>query len=145
MRLLRGRIDEEEANFGLISRNHWRLENFFRDHILFIEDAQIKGELESVFKSRKDFYKKGDVFEYFATAFDRLWYAFSSTKFSRPGIQPLLSENSSKGYEIAFTGYSLGGALANLAAFKTYIEILRPHELVKLPFMNSVDQSKNLW
>uniref|UniRef100_F1L4U1 Lipase n=1 Tax=Ascaris suum TaxID=6253 RepID=F1L4U1_ASCSU len=69
-----------------------------------------------------DFYGVGKVNRYFSRALDTIW----------PNIEILLKDADTRSYTVTFTGHSLGGALASLAAMRTVLENLRSSHEVKL-------------
>ncbi|CAJ0951140.1 unnamed protein product, partial [Mesorhabditis belari] len=84
--------------------------------------SQMKTEMSESLKPSIDWYGYGLIDKYFYDAIDKLW----------PYIQPALNETSSSHFEVIFTGYSLGGALATLAAMKTHAMNLRASAKIKL-------------
>ncbi|VDK56405.1 unnamed protein product [Anisakis simplex] len=62
------------------------------------------------------------VNRYFFHALDAIW----------PNVLPTLKDPNFKSYGVTFTGHSLGGALAALAAIRTVLEDLRRSDEIKL-------------
>ncbi|VIO98276.1 Uncharacterized protein BM_BM7437 [Brugia malayi] len=73
-------------------------------------------------RSKKNFFNIGMVNRYFLQALDKTW----------PNIEPVLMNPLFKSYEVKFTGHSLGGAIASLAATRTVIQRLRTGNKIKL-------------
>ncbi|VDO36371.1 unnamed protein product [Onchocerca flexuosa] len=73
-------------------------------------------------RSNFDFFGIGSVNRYFSQALDAFW----------PNIEPLLKDSVFKSYGVTFTGHSLGGAIASLAATRTVIQNLRTGDKIKL-------------
>uniref|UniRef100_A0A0R3S087 Lipase_3 domain-containing protein n=1 Tax=Elaeophora elaphi TaxID=1147741 RepID=A0A0R3S087_9BILA len=73
-------------------------------------------------RSKRDFFGVGMVNRYFFQALEKIW----------PNIEPLLRDPIFRSYPITFTGHSLGGAIASLAATRTVIEKLRTGDEIKL-------------
>ncbi|RCN30529.1 triacylglycerol lipase [Ancylostoma caninum] len=72
-----------------------------------------------------EFYGMGKINSYFADGVDVLW----------PRIQQVLRNPMYSNYTVTFTGHSLGGALAAVAAARTVAEGLRPgHQLTVYTF-----------
>ncbi|KAF7632143.1 Lipase_3 domain-containing protein [Meloidogyne graminicola] len=69
-----------------------------------------------------DFDGIGKVNKYFARAFNTLW----------PSVKAALEDPRHSGYKVTFTGHSLGGALASLAALRTVLDNLRRSDQVQL-------------
>uniref|UniRef100_A0AAF5PUP3 Fungal lipase-type domain-containing protein n=1 Tax=Wuchereria bancrofti TaxID=6293 RepID=A0AAF5PUP3_WUCBA len=73
-------------------------------------------------RSKKNFFNIGMVNRYFLQALDKTW----------PNMEPLLMNPLFKSYQVKFTGHSLGGAIASLAATRTVIQRLRTGNQIKL-------------
>ncbi|CAG9536311.1 unnamed protein product [Cercopithifilaria johnstoni] len=73
-------------------------------------------------RTMRDFFNAGMVNRYFFKALERIW----------PNIEPLLMDPMFKSYRVTFTGHSLGGAIASLAATRTVIQKLRTGKEIKL-------------
>uniref|UniRef100_A0A915PJ24 Fungal lipase-like domain-containing protein n=1 Tax=Setaria digitata TaxID=48799 RepID=A0A915PJ24_9BILA len=87
-----------------------------------IKNTQLMVEGWQSLARRKDFFGVGLVNRYFFQALNKLW----------PNIEPVLKDSTFKMYGITFTGHSLGGALASLAATRTVIENLRTGKQIRL-------------
>ncbi|KAE9550212.1 hypothetical protein FO519_006579 [Halicephalobus sp. NKZ332] len=72
--------------------------------------------------SLKDFYGVGLANKYFLNALEILW----------PNVEPALTDSRYMNYSVTFTGHSLGGALASLAALKTVIQNIRPNSQIRV-------------
>ncbi|KAL3985338.1 Lipase (class 3) family protein [Acanthocheilonema viteae] len=73
-------------------------------------------------KSMRDFFGVGMVNRYFFEALEHVW----------PNIELVLKDPIFKSYPVTFTGHSLGGAIASLAATRTVIKKLRTGDKIKL-------------
>ncbi|KAL3099721.1 hypothetical protein niasHT_028335 [Heterodera trifolii] len=70
----------------------------------------------------KDFYGVGKVNKYFFHALSVLW----------PSVYAALTDVKHNDFQVTFTGHSLGGALASLAAMRTVLEGMRRSDQIKL-------------
>uniref|UniRef100_A0A914H9I4 Fungal lipase-like domain-containing protein n=1 Tax=Globodera rostochiensis TaxID=31243 RepID=A0A914H9I4_GLORO len=70
----------------------------------------------------KDFYGAGKVNKYFFHALSVLW----------PKVHAALTDANHNNFQVTFTGHSLGGALASLAAMRTVLEGIRKNDQIKL-------------
>ncbi|KAF8382585.1 hypothetical protein PRIPAC_71727 [Pristionchus pacificus] len=84
------------------------------------EQLVVEG-LESL-ENEVDWYGVGQVNRYFYEATEILW------KY----LERHIDQPSSSHFRIMFTGHSLGGAMATLAAMKTHVKKLRPKYLISL-------------
>ncbi|GMT04677.1 hypothetical protein PENTCL1PPCAC_26851, partial [Pristionchus entomophagus] len=84
------------------------------------EQLVVEG-LESL-ENGVDWYGVGQVNRYFYEATEILW------KY----LERHLEQPSSSHFRVLFTGHSLGGAMATLAAMKTHVKKLRPKYLISL-------------
>ncbi|GMT32666.1 hypothetical protein PFISCL1PPCAC_23963, partial [Pristionchus fissidentatus] len=84
------------------------------------EQLVVEG-LESL-ENEVDWYGVGQVNRYFYEATEILW------KY----LERHLEQSSSSHYRVLFTGHSLGGAMATLAAMKTHVKNLRPNYKISL-------------
>uniref|UniRef100_A0A914W4I4 Fungal lipase-like domain-containing protein n=1 Tax=Plectus sambesii TaxID=2011161 RepID=A0A914W4I4_9BILA len=82
---------------------------------LFVQTAYTLGPKE-------EFYAMGKVQRYFKDALEAIW----------SNVQPFLELADYKSYSISFTGHSLGGALASLAAVRTVKDGYRTSNQIKL-------------
>uniref|UniRef100_A0AC34QN24 Fungal lipase-like domain-containing protein n=1 Tax=Panagrolaimus sp. JU765 TaxID=591449 RepID=A0AC34QN24_9BILA len=90
----------------------------------------------------KDFYGVGMANEYFSKALEVLWpnveAALVDAKYKVtlevlwPNVEAALVDAKYKDYSVTFTGHSLGGALASLAALKTVLKEVRPANQIRL-------------
>ncbi|PAV64462.1 hypothetical protein WR25_07040 isoform J [Diploscapter pachys] len=85
-----------------------------------------------------DFFGMGNVNRYFLNAHLVLW----------PEIEQILTNTEYKDHRVTFTGHSLGGALASLAAARTAKQGYRPGNMIKIitfgqPRVGSLEYARN--
>uniref|UniRef100_A0AC35TSS5 Lipase_3 domain-containing protein n=1 Tax=Rhabditophanes sp. KR3021 TaxID=114890 RepID=A0AC35TSS5_9BILA len=84
--------------------------------------TQLVAESLDILKEEYVFYDLGRVDTYFLNALEKVWHP----------VRKVLADFDLINYDVVFTGYSLGGALASIASLKAYKDNLRASNKISL-------------